>query len=56
MNMLLKFCKEEIPIKEVTIEIIYKDKENYTSHFNPVKDSIKIEVGVKNLRIILAMK
>lgn len=42
MNMLLKFCKKEIPIKEVTIQTVYKDKENSTSHFNIIKDSIKI--------------
>lgn len=42
MNMLLRFCKEEIPIKEIEIKTIYRDKENSTSHFNIIKDSIKI--------------
>lgn len=40
-NVLIAAKKMEIEIKEVEIETIYINK-NETSHFNPVKDSIKI--------------
>lgn len=42
MNMLLTVAKEKIRIEEVAIETIYKDKDNSTSHFRAVKDSIRI--------------
>lgn len=40
-NMLLEFKEMDIPFTEVQIETVYID-ENETSHFNPLKDSIKI--------------
>ncbi|PXV91131.1 glycosyltransferase involved in cell wall biosynthesis [Lachnotalea glycerini] len=42
MNMLLTFAKEKIKIAEVSIETIYEDSSNSTSHFRAVKDSIRI--------------
>jgi len=42
MNMLIKLANENIETKEVSIETVYEDKENSTSHFNPVQDSLKI--------------
>lgn len=41
INVLLEVAKCNIPIKELTIETIYIDN-NSGSHFNPIKDSIKI--------------
>ena len=41
MNMLLYACHEKIKIREVTIETIYIGN-NETSHFNPIKDGMKI--------------
>ena len=41
MNMLLHACHEKIRIREVTIETIYIGN-NETSHFNPIKDGMKI--------------
>lgn len=40
-NMLLETKKKKIPIVEVPIRTIYIEK-NKTSHFNPIKDSVKI--------------
>lgn len=40
-NMLMETKSSKIPIVEVPIQTIYIEK-NQTSHFNPVKDSIKI--------------
>lgn len=40
-NMLLETKKKKIPIVEVPIRTIYIE-ENRTSHFNPIKDSVKI--------------
>ena len=41
MNMLLVAASRKIPIIEVTIKTVYLD-ENESSHFNPLKDSLKI--------------
>ncbi len=41
INMLIKAVKEKIDIKEVEIETVYFNN-NSETHFNPVKDSIKI--------------
>lgn len=41
MNMLLKFVKNNIPLMHVPIDTIYLEN-NKSSHFNPVKDSIRI--------------
>lgn len=40
-NVLLNTRKEDIKIREISIETIYEDQNN-TSHFNPLFDSIKI--------------
>lgn len=40
-NMLMSLKPEHIPYKEVPIETVYID-ENETSHFRPVRDSIRI--------------
>ncbi len=40
-NMLLDLGKNDIPFEEVKIETVYID-ENATSHFDPIKDSIRI--------------
>lgn len=40
-NMLLEFKKSKIPFEEVTIKTVYIE-ENASTHFNPIKDSIKI--------------
>ncbi|MBR5322044.1 MAG: bifunctional glycosyltransferase family 2/GtrA family protein [Clostridia bacterium] len=40
-NMLLDFGKNNIPFLEVEIQTVYID-ENATSHFDPIKDSIRI--------------
>lgn len=41
MNVLLKCCNYNINIKEIEISTIYIDN-NSNSHFNPIKDSIRI--------------
>lgn len=40
-NMLIE-TKDRVGIHEVSIQTIYDSKENHTSHFNPIKDSIRI--------------
>lgn len=40
-NMLIETKNRNIPIQEVPVETIYIE-ENKTSHFNPIKDSIRI--------------
>jgi len=40
-NMLIECKKQDITIQEVTIETVYLDN-NQGSHFNPIKDSLKI--------------
>lgn len=42
MNMLLGASERQIPIHEVYIETVYLDEENSSSHFNPLKDSLRI--------------
>ena len=44
-NMLITIANKKIPYHEVPIETIYID-DNATSHFNPIKDSVKIYVVV----------
>lgn len=41
MNVLLNCVKDNISIKEIPIETIYLE-DNKSSHFNPLKDSLKI--------------
>ncbi len=40
-NMLIQ-TKERIKIREVEIETVYDSKENHATHFNPLRDSIRI--------------
>lgn len=42
MNVLMTLAKAGVPIREVPIHTIYRDKENSTSHFRAVWDSIRI--------------
>ena len=41
LDMLISASVQKIPMREVTIETVYKD-ENKSSHFNPLVDSLKI--------------
>ncbi len=41
MTMLMYAAEQKIPMHEVDIETIYENN-NETSHFNPIKDSVKI--------------
>lgn len=41
-NVLMTCVKSKIPVTELPIETIYKDKENSTSHFHVVRDSFRI--------------
>ena len=41
MNMLMSFAENKIPFKQVPIETIYIEN-NRASHFNPIKDSVRI--------------
>lgn len=41
-NVLLHLARKRIPIREVEIATIYRDKENSTSHFRAVQDSVRI--------------
>lgn len=41
MNMLLHFKDQQIPMNEIPIQTLYIEN-NESSHFNPLKDSIKI--------------
>ena len=42
INMLLEAARSGVPIREETIRTVYLDEDNSSSHFNPVKDSIRI--------------
>lgn len=42
MNMLLGAAEQHIPMREVYIETVYLDEENSSSHFHPLKDSLRI--------------
>lgn len=41
LNVLLSAKEQNIPLREITIETVYLE-ENASSHFNPLKDSIRI--------------
>lgn len=41
-RMLIKAVEEKIDIFEIPIETVYDSKENHSSHFRPVVDSVKI--------------
>lgn len=45
MNMLIDLKEKDIEVTEVEIETVYI-KENKSSHFNPIKDSIKIYLPI----------
>ncbi len=49
-------AKGKYPIREVPIETIYDSKENHTSHFNPLRDSLRIYriFGAALLRYIVS--
>ncbi len=42
MNVLTSLAKRKIPMQEVKIQTIYRDRQNSTSHFHVVRDSIRI--------------
>lgn len=42
MNVLMAFAKADIPIHEIPIQTVYRDRENSSSHFRTVKDSARI--------------
>lgn len=42
MNVLMAFAKAGIPIEEVPIHTIYRDRENSTSHFRMIRDSVRV--------------
>ena len=42
MNVLMTCAKAKIPIEEVSISTIYRDKNNSTSHFRSFMDSVRI--------------
>lgn len=42
MNVLMACAKEKIPIEEVGISTIYRDKDNSNSHFRGFRDSVRI--------------
>ena len=42
MNVLMAFAREKIPIEEVPIRTIYRDKKNSNSHFRCFADSARI--------------
>lgn len=46
MNMLLYCGKRGIPILEVPIQTVYLDEQNTSSHFNAVKDSLRIYIEI----------
>ncbi len=39
---MLMLSKKSYPIQEIVIDTVYEEKENYVSHYNPIKDSIRI--------------
>ena len=40
--MLIDAAKKKIQIKEIPIEVIYDSAEHHSTHFNPVKDSVRV--------------
>lgn len=41
-NMLIETVNKQVSILEVPVETLYDSKENHSTHFDPVKDSIRI--------------
>lgn len=52
MNVLMTCAKEKIPIEEVQISTIYRDKDNSNSHFRSFRDSFRIYMEI--LKFILS--
>lgn len=46
MNMLMSLAKDGVPIEEVCVDTIYRDRKNSTSHFRTVRDSVRIYRGL----------
>ena len=42
MNQLMKARSLDLPLKETEIETVYLDEDNSCSHFNPVKDAMRV--------------
>lgn len=42
MNVLVMCVKERVPIRQVEIHTLYRDRANTTSHFRPLADSFRI--------------
>lgn len=42
MNVLMAFAQKGIPIAEIPIHTVYRDKKNTGSHFRAVRDSVRI--------------
>lgn len=42
MNVLMDFAQKGIPIVEVPIHTIYRDRKNSSSHFRAIRDSVRI--------------
>lgn len=42
MNVLMEMTRAGIPVKEIPVSTIYQDKENSTSHFRVIRDSVRI--------------
>lgn len=41
-NMIIESKEAGVQINQIPIETIYQEKEEYSSHFNPIKDSLRI--------------
>lgn len=52
MNVLTAFAKKKVSILEVPIQTIYRDRENSTSHFHAVRDSLRIYVNLLKFSLI----
>ena len=46
MNMLMSLAKDGVPIEDVCVDTIYRDRKNSTSHFRTVRDSVRIYRGL----------
>lgn len=49
MNVLMKCAKVKIPVEEVPVNTIYRDKSNSNSHFRGFKDSVRIYKDILKL-------
>lgn len=46
MNVLMRFAKSGVPIREVQIKTIYLDRKNSVSHFRAFSDSYRVYAGM----------